>query len=51
MFHENCVLALLTFFFLILGKMSENLSSAAAVIGALRANPSWWKLQIECDFI
>ena len=42
-FHENCLLAdnsheiTYLFFFRKLGKMSENLSSAAFVIGALRA--------------
>ena len=43
-FHENCLLAdnshviSCLIFFRKLGKMSQNLSSAAAVIGALRAN-------------
>ena len=41
-FHENCLLAdnsheiSYHIFFQILGKMSQNLSSAAVVIGALR---------------
>ena len=43
-FHENCLLAdnsheiSFLIFFRKLGKMSENLSCAAIVIGALRAN-------------
>ena len=44
-FHENRLLAILMkyhtlFFFQKLGKMSQNLSSAAVVIGALRVNSS-----------
>ena len=40
-FHENCLLAdnshdIIPYFFRKLGKMSENLSSAAVVVGALR---------------
>ena len=44
-FHENCLLAdnshkiSYLIFFRKLGKMSENLSSAAVVIGTLRVNP------------
>ena len=48
-FHENCLLAdnsheisylifFIPYFFRKLGRMSQNLSSAAVVIGALRAN-------------
>ena len=43
-FHENCLLAdnsheiSYLFLFQKLGKMSENLSSAAVVIGALKVN-------------
>ena len=42
-FHENCLLAdnshdIIPYYFRKLGKMSQNLSSAAVVIGALRVN-------------
>ena len=43
-FHENCLLAdnsheiSYLIFFRILGKISQNLSSAAVVVGALRVN-------------
>ena len=49
-FHENCLLAdnskeiSYLIFFQKLGKMLQNLSSAAVVIGALRAN-------IKTDFV
>ena len=44
-FHENCLLAdnsheISYLFFKKLGKMSQNLSSAVVVIGALRVNTS-----------
>ena len=44
LFHENCLLAddsheiLYLYFFQKLGKTSQNLSSGAVVIGALRVN-------------
>ena len=38
-FHENRLLAdVIPYFFRKVGKMSQNLSSAAVVIGALRVN-------------
>ena len=47
-FHENCLSAgrqfscnTMPYFFGKLGKMSQNLSSVAAVIGALRVNLSF----------
>ena len=40
LFHENCLLAdMIPYFSGKLRKMSQNLSSAAVVIGALRVNP------------
>ena len=50
LFHENCLLAdnsheiSYLIFFRKLEKMSENLSSAAVVIGALRVNNIWFSI-------
>ena len=47
-FHENCLLAdnwnenIIPYSFRKLGKMSQKLSSAAVVIGALRVNFEIW---------